>query len=509
MSALQTSDVIQAAQWLKSRMPQHRQLHTDSRSIQPGDAFLAYPGYVQDGRKFVAHALAVGASACVVEAEGASQFGFDERTLLVPGLKQLAGLIAAQFYAEPSRALRVIAVTGTNGKTSVTQWIAQALTQLGQPCAVVGTLGLGVPGQLQDTGLTTPDPVTLQAALHRFVSMGIKAVAMEASSIGIEEGRLNGTEVHEGVFTNLTQDHLDYHGTMSAYSDAKRKLFDPSLHPTLRRAVLNIDDTVGAQLAAELQGKLAVTTYSTSQRAIFECLIKAYTSTGMKLAVRERDADPVQLSSALIGTHNAQNLLAVLAVIRTAAPSLQAACDVLATLRPVTGRLEVVHPSQLHEAAELPLAVVDYAHTPDALDKALLALRPGVQARGGELWCVFGCGGDRDRSKRPLMAQAAQRHADHVVLTSDNPRTEEPSAILADIMRGLVKPADLIEPDRAKAIAAAMRAASPQDVVLIAGKGHEDYQIIGTTKHPFSDQAVAREQLDKYVARKSLALSTA
>jgi UDP-N-acetylmuramoyl-L-alanyl-D-glutamate--2,6-diaminopimelate ligase len=229
----------------------------------------------------------------------------------------------------------------------------------------------------------------------------------------------------------------------------------------------------------------------------------------MKLAVRERDADPVQLSSALIGTHNAQNLLAVLAVIRTAAPSLQAACDVLATLRPVTGRLEVVHPSQLHEAAELPLAVVDYAHTPDALDKALLALRPGVQARGGELWCVFGCGGDRDRSKRPLMAQAAQRHADHVVLTSDNPRTEEPSAILADIMRGLVKPADLIEPDRAKAIAAAMRAASPQDVVLIAGKGHEDYQIIGTTKHPFSDQAVAREQLDKYVARKSLALSTA
>jgi UDP-N-acetylmuramoyl-L-alanyl-D-glutamate--2,6-diaminopimelate ligase len=509
MSALQTSDVVQAAQWLKARMPQQAQLRTDSRSIQPGDAFLAYPGYVQDGRKYVADAQAVGASACVVEAEGAAQFGFDERTLLVPGLKQLAGPIAAQFYGEPSRALRVIAVTGTNGKTSVTQWIAQALTQLGQPCAVVGTLGMGVPGQLQDTGLTTPDPVMLQAALHRFVGMGIKAVAMEASSIGIEEGRLNGTEVHEAVFTNFTQDHLDYHGTMSAYAAAKRKLFDLALQPALQRAVLNIDDAMGAQLAAELQGKTAVSTYSTIQKAIFNSQTKVYTSTGMQLSVREHGVDPVQLDSALIGTHNVQNLLAVLAVIRAAAPSLQAACDVLATLRPVSGRLEVVQPVQQHIAGAVPLAVVDYAHTPDALDKALLALRPGVQARGGKLWCVFGCGGDRDRSKRPLMAQAAQRHADHVVLTSDNPRTEEPSAILVDIMRGLVKPADLIEPDRAKAIAAAVRAAAPQDVVLIAGKGHEDYQIIGTTKHAFSDQAVAREQLDKYAARNSLAVSTA
>jgi UDP-N-acetylmuramoyl-L-alanyl-D-glutamate--2,6-diaminopimelate ligase len=349
----------------------------------------------------------------------------------------------------------------------------------------------------------------LQAALHRFVGMGIKAVAMEASSIGIEEGRLNGTEVHEAVFTNFTQDHLDYHGTMSAYAAAKRKLFDLALQPALQRAVLNIDDAMGAQLAAELQGKTAVSTYSTIQKAIFNSQTKVYTSTGMQLSVREHGVDPVQLDSALIGTHNVQNLLAVLAVIRAAAPSLQAACDVLATLRPVSGRLEVVQPVQQHIAGAVPLAVVDYAHTPDALDKALLALRPGVQARGGKLWCVFGCGGDRDRSKRPLMAQAAQRHADHVVLTSDNPRTEEPSAILVDIMRGLVKPADLIEPDRAKAIAAAVRAAAPQDVVLIAGKGHEDYQIIGTTKHAFSDQAVAREQLDKYAARNSLAVSTA
>jgi UDP-N-acetylmuramyl-tripeptide synthetase len=500
MSTLQISCAAQAAQWLKSRMPAGAHLRTDSRSIQPGDAFIAYPGYVQDGRQYVRAAIAAGASACVVEAEGAQSFSFDVRTLVVPGLKQLAGPIAAEFYGQPCRDLRVIAVTGTNGKTSVTQWIAQALSQLGVPCAVVGTLGMGMPGQLQDTGLTTPDPVMLQAALHSFVGMGAKAVAMEASSIGIEEGRLNGTEIHQAVFTNLTQDHLDYHGTMQAYAAAKRKLFDVQLQPMLRHAVVNMDDALGAELAAELAEKINVDTYSTAAQATYHCREIAYTQAGMQLSVSESGKARVQLNCALIGTHNVQNLLAVMAIIRSAAPTMQALCDVLGTLKPVSGRLEVVVPTRPQDAAAAPLVVVDYAHTPDALDKALMALRPGTQARGGKLWCVFGCGGDRDRSKRPLMAQAAQQRADHVVLTSDNPRTEDASAILADIVHGLSQPADLIEPDRAKAIAAAVRAARAQDVVLIAGKGHEDYQIIGKTKHPFSDQAVAREQLERYPA---------
>lgn len=487
----------EATRWLRSCVT--GTLRTDSRQVEPGDGFIAWPGAVTDGRRHVRSALAQGASACLVEHEGVDAFDLDDDAIAtLAQLKPATGEIASQWFGEPSHDLDVLAVTGTNGKTSSAWWLAQSLSNLEQtmsiPCGLVGTLGIGRPpqpgstGAIEFNGLTTPDPVLLQRHLRRFVNDGLKACAMEASSIGIAEHRLAGTRVRVAVFTNLTQDHLDYHGSMQAYWAAKRELFD---WPGLQAAVINIDDPHGAELARSLQGRpldlWTVSARDTSAR--LRATGAGYGERGLRFTVLE-GAEAVLLETGLIGDYNLWNLLGVLAAMRTLGVALPAAVQACKALSPVPGRMDCVG-----EPGE-PMVVVDYAHTPDALDKALAALRPFARQRGGLLWCVFGCGGDRDTGKRPLMAQAAERLADRVVVTSDNPRSEAPDAIIDQIVQGLVEPARAqVQPDRAAAIGDAISRCGAADVVLVAGKGHEDYQEIAGVKYPFSDQSCARQAL--------------
>ncbi len=478
-----------AARWLEEWVT--GALRTDSRQVRAGDAFIAWPGYATDGRKYVEAALAAGATTCLVEREGADAFGFkDARVASLPGLKAATGPIAHEYYGKPTDTLQVIATTGTNGKTSTAWWTAQANSRLGRRCGVVGTLGIGVPpggpaggepGDVQFTGLTTPDPVLLQAAFRRFVDQGFAACAIEASSIGIVEHRLAGTRIEVALFTNFTQDHLDYHGTMEAYWAAKRMLFG---WPGLKAAVINIDDARGAQLALELQGSsLDVWTYSVKGPARLSAEDIRYIDGGLAFRLREGE-HAAEVRSTLIGDYNASNLLAVLGGLRACGVSLEDAAGVVPHLTPVPGRMQRVAPGRV----DVPEVVVDYAHTPDALEKAVGALRPLAAARGGRLVCVFGCGGNRDPGKRPQMGAIAERLADLAVVTSDNPRNEAPAAILKDIGAGLQRPQQaLVIEDRREAIARAVREADARDVVLIAGKGHEDYQEIAGVKHPFSD----------------------
>ncbi len=481
-----------AARWLREWV--RGSLRTDSRQVQPGDGFIAWPGYASDGRRFVRSALDAGATTCLVEQEGLEAFGFDDaRIASLPQMKAVTGLIADAYFDEPSHKLDVVAVTGTNGKTSSAWWIAQALTLLGRRCGVVGTLGIGVPpvdgqaGDVRSTGLTTPDPVRLHEALRGFVGGGFAACAMEASSIGIDEHRLAGVRVAVAVFTNFTQDHLDYHGSMQAYWSAKRKLF---AWTGLRAAVINIDDAAGAQLAPELSARGEVDVWSIGLRgdARLSARDVRYVDGGLAFDLVEDGRESVPVSTTLVGDYNVQNLLGVIGALRALGVSLAQAARVVATVTPVPGRMQ-----RLGDAGQ-PLVVVDYAHTPDALDKVLASLRPLARGRGGALVCVFGCGGDRDPGKRPLMGAAAARGADRVILTSDNPRGEVPAKILADIAAGLLATVPQIE-DRREAIDIALREATAADVVLVAGKGHEDYQEIAGTRLPFSDAAVVTELL--------------
>ncbi|PQA76688.1 UDP-N-acetylmuramoyl-L-alanyl-D-glutamate--2,6-diaminopimelate ligase [Rhodoferax sp. TS-BS-61-7] len=475
----------EAVQWLRERGA--GALRTDSRQLVAGEAFIAWPGAAVDGRSFAPQALARGAVACLVEQDGASAFALDAHHVAsYAGLKADAGLIAAQFYGQPSQTLPVVAVTGTNGKTSTAWWLAQALGVLpaGQalPCGVIGTLGVGQPPHVLSTGLTTPDPVRVQQTLRQFVDQGLRACAMEASSIGIEEQRLAGTQLQVAVFTNFTQDHLDYHGSMEAYWVAKRKLF---AWPGLAHAVVNIDDGYGAILADELAGTLDLWTVSSQQPARLRAQQLRHTASGMAFEVVEGDVS-CTLQSQVIGHYNVSNLLGVIAAMRCLGVPLAAAVAACSTLLPVPGRMECVG------GQGEPLVAIDYAHTPDALAQALQALRPMAQARAGQLWAVFGCGGDRDASKRPLMGAIAAQHADRVVVTSDNPRSERPEAIVAQILLGLVdnKGVD-VEVDRALAIRSTVGEAAANDVILLAGKGHEETQELAGVKHAFSDHAHA------------------
>lgn len=489
-----------AAQWLRASAS--GTLRSDSRRVRAGDAFLAWPGQASDGRRFVAAALAAGASACLVEREGIEEFCFDDtRVASLPGLKAATGLIADAYFGQPSRALAVLAITGTNGKTSTAWWTAQALTRLGRRCAMVGTLGLGEPSSsgraadIEYTGLTTPDPVTLHAALRRFVDDGFAACAIEASSIGITEHRLAGLHVAVAVFTNFTRDHLDYHGSMAAYWAAKRELFE---WPGLRAAVINVDDEQGAALAQAMHGApLDLWTYSTRGGARLQAHGLEYVDGGLGFELRE-GAHNVAVRSGLIGDYNVSNLLAVIGGLRALGVPLADAVAAVPHLSAVPGRMQTVAVpgAQRGGGVAAPRVVVDYAHTPDALEKALHALRPLAAARGGRLVCVFGCGGNRDTTKRPLMGAIAAREADAVVLTSDNPRGEAPAAILGDILAGMARRdgVALIE-DRRAAIASVVAGANVNDVILIAGKGHEDYQEIAGVKQPFSDVVEAEAAL--------------
>ncbi len=499
MASQQLGSVPAALSWLVRRGA--RGLVTDSRRLAPGDAFIAWPGMVHDGRRHVHPALEAGAVACVIEAEGAEALGFDDlRVAAMDGLKANAGPLASAFFGVPSERLSVIAITGTNGKTSTAWWTAQALSALGRRCGFVGTLGVGAvpgpegaaPATLVSTGLTTPDPVTLQRAFRRFADEGFAACAIEASSIGLVEERLSGTHIDVAVFTNFTQDHLDFHGSMDAYWQAKAGLFD---WPGLRAAVLNVDDAHGLLLQATLAGTaIDLWTYAATPIATARLCARdiRYLDDGLAFELVEPGSPPVSLRSGLIGDYNVSNLLAVVATLRALGVTLAHAARACALLTSAPGRMQRVLTS-VASATVLPEVLVDYAHTPDALDKALRALQPLATARGGALWCVFGCGGNRDASKRPLMGAIAQRLAQQVVVTSDNPRDELPGAIIAAIVAGMPeRPAPQVIEDRREAIAHAVSQARPNDVVLIAGKGHEDYQEIAGVRHPFDDIVEAR-----------------
>jgi UDP-N-acetylmuramoyl-L-alanyl-D-glutamate--2,6-diaminopimelate ligase len=484
-----------AARWLGTRVA--GSLVADSRRLRAGDGFVAWPGYANDARRFVPQALAAGAAACLVDAERVAAFGFDDpRVAALPQLKRRAGAVAASFFGRPSDRLTMVATTGTNGKTSTAWWTAQALNAAGRRCAVLGTLGVGEPPAaddasvaLADTGLTTPDAVMLQRSLHELAERGVDACAVEASSIGLAEHRLDGTRFDVALFTNLTQDHLDYHGGMAEYWAAKRRLFD---WPGLKAAVVNVDDPHGVALADELRaGPLDLWTVSLHGPARLVGLDPSFADGALALQVLEGGAS-VRLATRLVGGFNASNLLVVVGALRALGIALAEAPRLAAALGPVPGRMQRVAAG----AAGQPEVVVDYAHTPDALEKVLLALQPLARARGGRLWCVFGCGGNRDAAKRPMMGAVAARHAEHVVLTSDNPRHEAPQLILAQILAGIVghDEVDVIE-DRAAAIADAIARAGAADVVLLAGKGHEDYQEVAGVRRPFSDADAARAAL--------------
>ena len=461
-----------------------RGLALDSRSIGAGYLFLAVRGHEQHGLQHLADAMKRGAVAVVYDPAGAEPFlplpaGLPAAAL--PDLGQKAGLIAARFYADPTASQRVMAVTGTNGKTSVSLITAQALTEAGQACGVLGTVGFGAYGKLEPPTHTTPDAVSMQAWLARFRDQGLKRVSMEASSHALEQGRLAGVHVEVGVFTNLTRDHLDYHGSMQVYGAAKRRLF---ALPGVKHAVINLDDEFGRELAGSLPKGVTGIGYSLEGRRnpAGQTLLGEHLSlnSGGLIFDVTGDFGRGHVDTRLLGRFNAQNLLAVLGALMALDMEFDAGLRALSRARTVPGRMEC-----FGGGAELPLVVVDYAHSPDALEKALTAARAHCR---GRLWCVFGCGGERDRGKRPQMGAIAERLADEVILTDDNPRHEDGDAIVAEIVTGM-KARPRVERDRAQAVALAVQGASPGDVVLVAGKGHETEQVIGDEERAYSDRA--------------------
>lgn len=473
-------DIQQAVADLRKLAPTARGMSADSRRIGPGDIFLAFPGRAHDGRAHIASAIHAGAAAIVWEPEG---FDWREdlpvRHLPMANLKNQAAALAAAWYEHPSRSLWMTGITGTNGKTSVAQWLAAAFTSLGRKTAAIGTLGNGFPGQLQTASHTTPDAVSLQHLLADYRSAGAAGVAMEVSSHGLDQGRVEGVAFDVAVFTNLSRDHLDYHGDMNSYAAAKARLFQ---WPGLKAAVLNADDELGATLVEQLKGG---PTRALSYGLKFGDL-RAEKCRADRMGLRLEITSPWgrgSLNSPLLGEFNAYNLLAVLGALLVSDVPLDTALSALEKLRPVAGRMQ-----RVEAAADAPTVIIDFAHTPDALDKVLTALRPLTT---GRLICVFGCGGGRDTGKRPLMGAAVAAYADYAIVTSDNPRNEDPARIVEGILAGMPSNQTVML-DRHAAIRAAILNAAPEDIVVLAGKGHEDYQEIHGIKHPFSDLLEAR-----------------
>jgi len=457
-----------------------RGLQTDSRRVQSGDLFLALPGMMADGRDYIGDAVASGAGAIAYETDDGYRLpGAPVPAFAVSGLRHKIGVIADRFYGAPSRRLVVVGVTGTNGKTTCTQLLAQALDQPPRRCAVIGTLGGGFPGALNASVHTTPDAVTVQRLLAEFLEQGAAHAAMEVSSHALEQGRVNGVRFHVAVFTNLTRDHLDYHGDMTAYGLAKAKLF---AHQGLKYAVINHDDDFGRRLLADVGAPVTCLSYGIEGGDVRAREVRP-SPEGLWLRIQTPQGE-TELRSPLIGHFNVYNLLAVFATLLALGVELNDAVARLARAQAPAGRAE-----RFGGAKGLPLVVVDYAHTPDALEKILMALREHTR---GKLCCVFGCGGDRDRGKRPVMGGIAERLADVVLLTDDNPRHESGDAIIADIVGGM-RAAPRIIRDRRNAIATAIQGATEGDIVLIAGKGHEDYQQVGDERRPYSDRDIVRE----------------
>ena len=468
----------------------------DSRQLKPGDLFFAYPGCQSDGRAFLDEVVEKGAAAVLLEASGLSAYPLHPSPAIpfisLTHLSAHLGPIAARFYGHPSQHIPVIGITGTNGKTSCTHFLAQCLQQLHRSCGLIGTLGSGLYAHLKPSLFTTPHAIELQRLLAELRSQHVKAVFLEVSSHGLVQQRLNDVEFSIAAFTNLTRDHLDYHGSMENYAQAKRSFF---ALPGVRQAVLNADDPYGQIWLSELSGQLPLTAYSIAKPKaalahIPHVTVKHYESNrqGLRAEIASPWGDFSIENPFLIGTFNLSNLLLVISVLKLLDFSLADITRVVPGIQGVNGRL------QIFQAAQQPLVVIDYAHTPDALEQVLRTLRAYCQ---GSLHCVFGCGGDRDKGKRALMAQVAEQQADNIVLTDDNPRFEDPDQIIQDIRQGLSGNKPLyIEQDRRLAIRYAMQKAKAEDVILIAGKGHETYQLIAGVKHVFSDAEEVKLNFD-------------
>lgn len=475
-------------------------LVTDSRAVQAGDIFVAYPGEKSDGRQFIAQAIMRGANAVIWEAQN---FVWDAAwqvpNLGVTDLRNKAGWIADTVYDAPSKKLWMVGITGTNGKTSTAHWIVRAFNDAHKKCALIGTLGNGFVDDLQASANTTPDAIRVHSLLADYLAQGAQAVAMEVSSHALAQGRVNAVAFDVALFTNLSRDHLDYHGDMKSYADSKRKLFQ---WDQLKFAVLNFDDEFGIELAEQLLDKsVEVIGYGLSDSALKHaerlCIrmvhghIVEMSGQGLRLEIHSSWGG-ARLNSALIGRFNAANLLGALAVLLVSEISLSDAMQSLEKMQAVAGRMQ-----RLGSASQ-PVVIVDYAHTPDALEKVLLTLREINHAKTGKLICVFGCGGDRDRGKRAMMGLVAGKFSDHCIITSDNPRSENPQHIIADVVKGAVKNNYEIIINRAEAISRAINFARQCDTVLVAGKGHEDYQEINGVKHSFSDVIVAQQVLQNW-----------
>ena len=464
-----------------------RGLVQDSRTVQPGDAFVAIAGFGAHGLGFVEQARAAGASAILFEPPAPADLPAPADAIAVPGLRARMGGMADRFNASPSRDMKMVGVTGTNGKTSTVQLLAQAWHLRGVRSGSVGTLGAGLYGQVVATGFTTPLVLQMHALLAELRDAGAKAVAMEVSSHALDQGRVDGVHFDVAVFTNLTRDHLDYHGDMATYGAAKARLF---AREGLQAAVVNVDDAFGRELLSSLPSQ--VRAVSVSSRGADNASLRAE---NLRMDVSGIDFDLVidgqehAVQSRLLGRFNVDNLLAVAGALHALGETPAGIASILSQLQPIHGRM-----NRLGGENGKPLVVIDYAHTPDALEQALSSLREHAPSR---LVCVFGCGGERDTGKRPQMARIAERLADAVIVTDDNPRGEDGDAIVADILAGFER-ADsaIVLRDRARAIAHAIGGAGAHDIVLVAGKGHEPYQEIAGVKHAFDDTVVAQEQLD-------------
>jgi UDP-N-acetylmuramoyl-L-alanyl-D-glutamate--2,6-diaminopimelate ligase len=489
------------AQWIARSVRAGAHLTSDSRAVFAGDVFFAFPGERVDGRTYIRDAITAGAAAIVAEAQGfdATLCGATP-VISVADLKSCAGEIAAHFYGHPSRHMQVIGVTGTNGKTTCTQWLAHCLSAAGTRCAVIGTLGVGFPGAMSATGFTTPQAVEVQRLLAGLRAEGAQACAMEVSSIGLQEQRLAGMHFSVAAFTNLTRDHLDYHGTFEAYELAKRRLF---IWPDLSDIVINMDDAAGQRIAAHVgQALLRPRIWGTTldgmhlEHADTVLAIDQLHWQG-RLACFTLVHEGAQLDVKLpaLGRYNVANALTVAACMLALDVPIHAVASALGSVPKVAGRMNA------QGGEQDPLVVVDYAHTPDALESAMHALKPVARDRQGKMVCVFGCGGDRDPGKRPEMGRISAFLADRVIITSDNPRGEEPNKIIEQILAGIGNKQTVeVSVDRARAIHQAVSAAAAQDVILVAGKGHETTQEIAGVKYPFDDALHVAQALQAWNA---------
>jgi UDP-N-acetylmuramoyl-L-alanyl-D-glutamate--2,6-diaminopimelate ligase len=459
----------------------------DSRAIRPGDAFVAIAGFGAHGLNFVDVAKQAGVAAILFEPPAPVDIPAPADAIAVPNLRARLGELGDRFHDHPSQAMTVVGVTGTNGKTSTVQLLTQAWALRGMRNGSIGTLGAGLYGEVVPTGFTTPLVLQLHALLAQLRDAGAQAVAMEVSSHALDQGRVDGVHFDVAVFTNLTRDHLDYHGDMQAYGAAKAKLL---AWPGLRAAVVNLDDAYGRELRAALPAgthTIGLSSRGAQADVRAENVVLDAAGIGFDLIVGDERAS---VQSPLLGRFNVDNLLAVAGALHALGGNADAIASTLSRLQPVAGRM-----NRLGGDHAMPLVVIDYAHTPDALEQALSSLRAHAQ---GRLVCVFGCGGERDVGKRPQMAAIAEAGADLVIVTDDNPRGEDGDTIVADILKGFSRPdAALVQRDRAAAIARAIGTASASDIVLIAGKGHEPYQEVAGVRHPFDDTAVARALLQE------------